>query len=282
MEFFDIAREYLASPEFYQSVWALTIRLLSAAAVFVIGRWLARFATRTFKNLLGRHEVDQTLVNFLANLLYSILLIVVILSTLSQLGIASMSLLAIFGAAGLAVGLALKDSLSNFAAGVMLILFRPFKQGDYVEIVGVSGTVEEIRIFSTRLITGDNISVTIPNGNIVAGTISNFTTNSERRIDIVIGVGYEDDLRRAKLVIEQVCSNHEKVLKLPELQVFLVDLADSSVNFAVRAWVKTGDYRAVRSDILEQCKLELEAAGCSIPYPQQDVHLHKAKPEDAG
>jgi len=277
VEFFDTAREYLASPEFYDTAWALTINLIAALAIFIVGRWIARFVTNTLKKVMVRHEVDPTLVNFLGNLIYALLLIVVILTALGRLGVESTSLLAIFGAAGLAIGLALKDSLSNFAAGVMLILFRPFRQGDFVEIGGVSGKVEEIRIFSTRLNTGDNISIIIPNGNIVSDTISNYTANSERRLDIVMGVGYDDDLRKARLVIENVCKSHDKVLQVPALNIFVLELADSSVNFAVRPWVKTEDYWSVRSDILEQCKVELEAAGCSIPYPQSDVHLHKTE-----
>ena len=275
MEFLDTIREYLASPEFFDTAWALSINLVAALAIFIFGRWIAKFVTNLLKKVMVRHEVDPTLVNFLGNLVYAVLLVVVILTAVGRLGIESTSLLAIFGAAGLAIGLALKDSLSNFAAGVMLILFRPFRQGDFVEIGGVSGKVAEIRIFSTRLNTGDNISIVIPNGNIVSDTISNYTANSERRLDIIMGVGYDDDLRKARSVIEQVCRNHEKVLDNPALKIFVLELADSSVNFAVRPWVKTEDYWEVRSDILEQCKVELETAGCSIPYPQTDVHLHK-------
>lgn len=275
MEIFESIRDYLTSPELLQSAWAFFVNLLIALAIFVIGRWVARLLLRTVKKTMTSHDVDPTLISFLGNLIYAVLLAVVILSALSQLGIQTTSILAIFGVAGLAIGLALKDSLANFAAGVMLILFRPFRQGDFVEIGGVSGKVEEIRIFSTRLNTGDNVSITIPNGNIIADTISNYTANDERRIDIVIGVGYDDDLRKARNVIEQVCTRHEGVLQAPAVKIFILDLADSSVNFAVRPWVKTADYWAVRSDILEQCKVELEAAGCSIPYPQQDVHLHQ-------
>jgi len=275
VEFFDTAREYLASPEFMETAWAMTINLVSAILIFIIGKWIARFVANSVKKVMTRNEVDPTLISFLANLVYAGLLVFVILTALIKLGVESTSLLAIFGAAGLAIGLALKDSLSNFAAGVMLILFRPFRQGDFVEIGGVSGKVQEIRIFSTRLTTGDNISIIIPNGNIVSDTISNYTANSERRLDIIIGVGYDDDLRKARLVIENVCKNHAQVLQVPALNIFVLDLADSSVNFAVRPWVKTEDYWSVRSDILEQCKVELEAAGCSIPYPQTDVHLHK-------
>ncbi len=275
MKIFEAIQSFLTSPELMQSALAFVINLLIALAIFVIGRRIARLICGTFKRLLKRNEVDPTLVNFLGNLAYAALLVVVILTALSRLGVDSTSMLAIFGAAGLAIGLALKDSLANFAAGIMLILFRPFKQGDFVAIGGVSGTVEEIQIFSTRLNSVDNVSIIIPNGTIVADTISNYSANAERRVDMVIGVSYDDDLRKARQIIEQVCNRQEKVLQDPELQVFILELADSSVNFAVRPWVKRADYFTVRSDILEQCKLELEAAGCSIPYPQTDVHLHK-------
>jgi len=274
VEILETIRTYLGSPEFLNSSGSFVTNLAIAVAIFIVGRWVAKAVRGATKRVMKRHEVDPTLVNFLSNLIYSALLAVVILAALGRLGIETTSMLAIFAAGGLAIGLALKDSLSNFAAGVMLILFQPFKQGDVVEIGGKTGKVEEIRIFSTRLITGDNVSITIPNGNIVSDTISNFTANDKRRVDLVIGVGYDDDLRKAREVMERVCSTHEDVLKQPELKVFVLDLGDSSVNFAVRPWVKTGDYWTVRSDILEQCKVELEAAGCSIPYPQTDVHLH--------
>jgi small conductance mechanosensitive channel len=275
VEIFETIQTYVGSPEFLAVAGSFLLNLVIALAIFIVGRWIAKAARGTIKKVMNRHEVDPTLVNFLGNLIYAALLAVVILAALGRLGIETTSMLAIFGAAGLAIGLALKDSLSNFAAGVMLILFRPFRQGDLVEIGGVSGKVEEIRIFSTRLNTGDNISITIPNGNIVSDTISNYTANDERRVDMLIGVGYDDDLRKARQVMEQVCSSHEGVLQSPATNVFVMDLADSSVNFAVRPWVKTEDYWAVRSDILERCKVELEAAGCSIPYPQTDLHLHK-------
>jgi small conductance mechanosensitive channel len=275
VEIFETIQTYVGSPEFLAVAGSFLLNLVIALAIFIVGHWIAKAARGTIKKVMNRHEVDPTLVNFLGNLIYAALLAVVILAALGRLGIETTSMLAIFGAAGLAIGLALKDSLSNFAAGVMLILFRPFRQGDLVEIGGVSGKVEEIRIFSTRLNTGDNISITIPNGNIVSDTISNYTANDERRVDMLIGVGYDDDLRKARQVMEQVCSSHEGVLQSPATNVFVMDLADSSVNFAVRPWVKTEDYWAVRSDILERCKVELEAAGCSIPYPQTDLHLHK-------
>jgi small conductance mechanosensitive channel len=276
VEIFKTIQSYIGSPEFLAAAGSFLLNLMIALAIFIVGRWIAKAVSGMIKRLMKRHEVDPTLVNFLGNLIYAALLAVVILAAVGRLGIETTSMLAIFGAAGLAVGLALKDSLSNFAAGVMLILFRPFKQGDFVEVGGVSGTVAAIRIFSTQLNTGDNKAVTIPNGNIVNGTITNYTANDTRRIDMIIGVGYDDDLKKARQVIDQVCANHALILKDPATKIFVLDLAESSVNFAVRPWVNTDDYWGVRSDVLEQCKAGLEAAGCTIPYPQRDIHLHKS------
>jgi small conductance mechanosensitive channel len=186
------------------------------------------------------------------------------------------SLLAILGAAGLAIGLALKDSLGNFAAGVMLIIFRPFKLGDFVEVAGVSGVVNEIRIFSTVLTTPDNKLIVIPNGQVGADTITNYSALDQRRVDMVFGVGYDDDLKVARQVLTDICANHPAVLDEPATKIFVLNLGDSSVDFAVRPWSKTEDYWTVYGDILEQAKVGLEAAGCNIPYPQTDVHLYKA------
>lgn len=249
-------------------------RLLLALVIFVIGRWVARAITNSLKRVMNMREVDETLVTFLANLSYAILLTAVILASLDSLGLPVTSLLAVLGAAGLAIGLALKDSLSNFAAGVMLVLFRPFSKGDFVEVAGIAGKVSEVRIFSTILITGDNKLIVIPNGQVAADTITNYTAMDKRRIDLVIGVGYDDDLKVARGVLEKVCSEHPGVLEDPAPTIMVLELGASSVDFAVRPWSKTEDYWTVRSDILENAKAELEAAGCNIPYPQTDVHLH--------
>ncbi len=249
-------------------------RLLLALVIFVIGRWVARAITNSLKRVMNMREVDETLVTFLANLSYAILLTAVILASLDSLGLPVTSLLAVLGAAGLAIGLALKDSLSNFAAGVMLVLFRPFSKGDFVEVAGIAGKVSEVRIFSTILITGDNKLIVIPNGQVAADTITNYTAMDKRRIDLVIGVGYDDDLKVARSVLEKVCSEHPGVLEDPAPTIMVLELGASSVDFAVRPWSKTDDYWTVRSDILENAKAELEAAGCNIPYPQTDVHLH--------
>jgi small conductance mechanosensitive channel len=256
--------------------WA--IKIIFALLIYVIGKWITRRITNLVSRLLQGRNVDHTLVNFLSNIVYAVLLVAVILAALDTLGLPVTSLLAVVGAAGLAVGLALKDSLGNFAAGVMLVIFRPFTKGDFVEVAGVSGTVDEVKIFSTILTTPDNKQVTIPNGQVAAETITNYSAKEMRRVDMMFGVGYDDDLKKAREVLSRVCTNHPKVLAEPELKIFVHSLGDNSVNFAVRPWVKTEDYWTVWGDVMEQAKVELEEAGCNIPYPQRDVHLHATNP----
>ena len=251
------------------------VKIVLALAVFVIGKWIAKRITNVLRKLMERAELDATLVTFLCNIVYAILLAAVILAALDMLGVPVTSLLAVLGAAGLAVGLALKDSLGNFAAGVMLILFRPFKQGDFVEVAGVSGSVTEVKIFSTILTTPDNKLVVIPNAQVAADTITNYSANDQRRVDMVFGVGYDDDLKVARQVLTDLCANHPLVLDDPATNIFVLNLGDSSVDFAVRPWAKTADYWKVYGDIMEQAKVGLEEAGCSIPYPQRDVHVFK-------
>lgn len=253
--------------------WAGNLAL--ALAIYLIGKWVAKKIAKTLARMMEAKGIDETLNQFLANIVYAILLIAVILAALDTLGLPITSLFAIVGAAGLAVGLAMKDSLGNFASGVMLIMFRPFGKGDFVEVAGVSGSVDEIRIFSTILTTPDNKQIIIPNGLINGATITNYSANDVRRVDMVFGVGYDDDLKLAREVLTRVCKNHPKVLDDPQLSVFVINLGDSSVDFAVRAWAKTADYGTVRGDVLEQAKVELDAAGLNIPYPQTDVHLHQ-------
>ena len=206
-------------------------------------------------------------------MLYFALLVVVVMAALDRLGVNTSSVLAVFAAAGLAVGLALKDSLSNFAAGVMLVFFKPFKNGDFIEAAGNMGVVEEIRIFNTIIRTGDNREIIIPNSHIYGGTIVNFSARDTRRIDLVFGIGYGDDLKKAKAMIEKIMADDERILKDPEPVVMLLELADSSVNFAVRPWVNSADYWTVRADLLESLKTKCDEEGISIPYPQQDVHV---------
>jgi small conductance mechanosensitive channel len=255
-----------------------SMRIILALVIYVVGKWITKRVTRLVTKLMQARDVDPTLVDFLANIVYAVLLVAVIIAALDTLGLPVTSLLAVVGAAGLAVGLALKDSLGNFAAGVMLVLFRPFSKGDFVEAAGVSGSIDDVRIFSTILTTPDNKQITIPNAQVYAGTITNYTAKDMRRVDMVFGVSYDDDLKVAREVLTRVCTSHPKVLAEPAFKIFVMNLGDNSVDFAVRPWAKTEDYWTVWGDVLEQGKVELEAAGCSIPYPQRDVHVHATNP----
>lgn len=250
-------------------------KILAALLIFIIGRWVAKMVRSAVKRVMGRRNLDPMLINFLGAILYSLLLVAVVIAAVGQLGIQTTPLVAVLGAAGLAVGLALQNSLGNFAAGVMLIFFRPFTKGDYVEAGGTSGTVVEVGIFNTVLNTPDNRRVIVPNGQITSDAITNYSAHDTRRIDMIIGVDYGDDLKTARATLEKVVKAHDKVLEDPAPIVWVMELADSSVNFAVRPWVATADYWQVRNELLEQLKTELEAAGCSIPFPQRDVHLHE-------
>lgn len=251
------------------------INIILALAVFIVGRWLASMIVRGIKRLMKRANMDEALIGFLSSILNAILLVVVIIAALEQLGVNTTSVLAVFAAAGLAVGLALKDSLSNFSAGVMLIIFKPFKVGNFVEAAGIAGVVEEIRIFNTQLRTGDNREIIVPNSQIYSGIITNFSAREQRRIDLVIGIGYEDDIRAAKQILEEIMQAEERILKDPEPVILVSELGESSVDLAVRPWVSSADYWNVRSDLLETIKREFDAKGISIPYPQRDVHLHQ-------
>ena len=250
-----------------------SIRIVTALLIFVIGRLVAGAIVRFIKNIMRRAKTDEMLVTFLGNIAYTLLLVIVVMAALEQLGVKTTSALAILGAAGLAVGLALQNSLSNFAAGVMLIIFRPFKPGDFIEAGGISGIVESITIFSTVMRTGDNREVTVPNGQIYGGTIVNFSTRDTRRIDMVFNIGYADDMRKAKAIIEDVITSDERILADPEPTIMVLELAASSVDFAVRPWVNSADYWSVRAFLLEEIKARFDASGIGIPYPQQDVYI---------
>jgi small conductance mechanosensitive channel len=258
----------------YVIPWGINIIL--ALAVFVIGRWLASMIVRGVKRLMKKADMDKALIGFLSSILNAVLLVVVVIAALEQLGVNTTSVLAVFAAAGLAVGLALKDSLSNFSAGVMLIIFKPFKVGDFVDAAGIAGVVEVIRIFNTQLRTGDNREIIVPNAQIYGGIITNFSAREQRRIDLVIGIGYEDDIRVAKQILEEILQAEERILKEPAPVILVSELGESSVDLAVRPWVNSADYWDVRSDLLETIKREFDAKGISIPYPQRDVHLHQA------
>ncbi len=251
------------------------IKLALAVAIFVIGRWVARAIVGVLRRLMRKGGMDDILVNFCSSILRVLLLVVVVVAALDQIGLNTTSLVAILGAAGLAIGLSLQDSLKNLAAGVMLVIFRPFKAGDFVEAGGVSGTVQEINIMNTRLLTPDNKEVIVGNGDVVSNTITNFTAQPTRRVDLTFGIGYEDDIDQARDIIRQVLADHPMVLDDPAPVGAVSALADSSVNFVVRPWAKTEDYWKVYWEVTEQVKLGFNRGGVSIPFPQMDVHMDK-------
>jgi small conductance mechanosensitive channel len=251
------------------------LSLLYALIIFLVGKAIAKTLTSFTKKLMAKSSLDATLSNFLSGIVYYVLLIIVIIAALNQLGIETTSIVAVFATAGLAVGLALKDSLSNFAAGVMIILFRPFVIGNFVEAGGTSGVVEGINIFTTQMRTGDNKTIIVPNSGILNGNIVNYSTKETRRVDLTIGIGYDDDIKKAKELLHKILSEDSRILADPEPMVAVAELADSSVNFTVRSWVNSADYWGVYFDTLEAVKLRFDEAGIGIPYPQMDVHLHK-------
>lgn len=265
-EYLDIAKE-----------WATLygVKVIGAIAIFVIGRIVIGMIIKGLRTVMTRAETDETLSRFLLSLTRIALLTFVIIAALGTLGVETASFIAIIGAAGLAVGFALQGSLANFASGVMLIIFRPFKAGDFIEAAGCSGAVEEIHIFNTVMRTPDNKRIIIPNSQVTGGTITNYSAMETRRVDLVFGIGYGDDLRKAKDVLSRLVTDDPRVLTEPAPQVVVAALADSSVNFHVRPWVKTADYWGVYFDLTEKVKLTFDAEGISIPFPQRDVHLYQ-------
>lgn len=258
----------------YAIPWSIHIAV--AIAIFIVGKVIAKFVVMVIRKSMQRANLDEILIKFISSIVNALLMIFIIIAAVSQLGIDTTSLVAIFGAAGLAIGLSLQSSLQNFAAGIMLVVFRPFTTGDYVETGGTSGTVKIISIFSTTLITPDNKEVIIPNGTIYGDTIINFTSTSTRRVDMVFGIGYEDDIRRAREIIQKILDEDKRILKDPAPQIAVIELADSSVNFTVRPWSKSDDFWDVKFEITEKVKLAFDEQGISIPYPQMDVHMNKA------
>lgn len=264
-------------------VWELVtiygIKVLAAVAIFVIGRWVAKALSNLIRRMMRKGDLDQTVRRFVANMAYIILMVFVVLAALSQLGIQTTSFIAVLGAAGLAIGLALQGSLSNFAAGFLMIIFRPIRVRDYIEGAGTAGTVEEIAIFTTTLVTPDNKTVIIPNAALTGGNIVNWTLKGTRRVDMVMGIGYDDDIDKAKQIMNDVMAQDDRILKDPAPQIAMVELADSSVNFVVRPWVKASDYWGVYMTITENIKKAFDANGISIPYPQRDVHVYQHQVE---
>ena len=254
------------------------INLVTAIVIFVIGRLVARLLVRGLRRVMQRQEVDETLETFVCNLAGMVLLVFVIIAAISALGIQTASFIAVLGAAGLAVGLALQGSLSNFASGVLIVLFRPYKVGDWVEAAGISGAVEEVQILTTVLKTGDNKRVIVPNSQIMDTVITNYSANNKRRVDMVVGVSYSDNLDKVRATLEELIAAEDRILDDPAPLIAVSELADSSVNFVVRPWVETSDYWGVMFDLNEAIKKRFDEEGISIPFPQQDVHLYQATP----
>ena len=262
-------------------VWELLtiygLKVIAAIVVFIVGRWIAKGLTKIAENVMNKKQVEPTIVSFAVNMTYIALLVFVVLAALGQLGIQTTSFIAVIGAAGLAIGLALQGSLANFAAGFLMIIFRPFKVGDYIEGAGVTGTVEAIQIFTTQLQTPDNKTVIIPNAALTADNITNWSVKGTRRVDLVMGIGYGDDIDKAKKIMADVLAKDERILKDPAPNIAVVELADSSVNFVVRPWVKLEHYWDVYFDTTENIKKSFDAQGISIPFPQRDVHMYEHK-----
>ena len=251
------------------------VNIISALLILFIGNMIVKGIANGVARMLRKKDMDNAVVEFLHSLVRYLLFVIVLIAALGRVGVQTASVVAVIGAAGLAVGLALQGSLSNFAAGVLIVAFRPFKSGDFVEIGGVSGSVESIQVFQTILKTPDNKMVVVPNGAVIGGPITNYSRHQTRRIDYVIGVSYKSDLKQTKAVLERVVAAEERVLKDPAPTIGVVALADSSVNFVVRPWVKTSDYWGVYFDLLQAIKEELDKEGIEIPFPQMDVHLNK-------
>ena len=254
----------------------LGINIALALAIFYVGKLVVSLVVRAIRKVMQAQEVDQTLETFIANLVRMVLMIVVIIAAIGQVGIQTTSFIAIFGAAGLAVGLALQGSLSNFASGVLIVLFRPYRVGDFVEAAGIAGSVVEVQILTTVLKTGDNKQIIVPNSQIMDSIITNYSANPTRRVDMVVGVSYDDDLDKVRATLEELIAAEDRILDDPAPTIAVSELADSSVNFVVRPWVNSADYWGVMFDLTEAIKKRFDKEGISFPFPQQDVHVYKA------
>jgi small conductance mechanosensitive channel len=255
------------------------LQVLAAIVMFVVGRLLAKLIANLTAKAMTKAKVDQTRVDFVENFCYLAMLLFVIIAVMSQLGVKTTSFVAALAAAGFAIGLALQGSLSNFASGILMIIFKPFKVGDFVEVAGATGVVRKIQLFNTIVNAPDNVRVIIPNSQITGGNILNYSVNGTRRVDLVIGVSYDDDLQKVQTVIREVLSADKRILTDPAPTVAVSELGDSSVNFVVRPWAKSDDYWDVYFDTTEKVKVALEANGISIPYPQRDLHIKSGTPQ---
>jgi len=252
-------------------------KILAAIAIFIIGKMVAKWIRRLVNRIMSKSNVDPLIIGFTSSIAYMAMMAFVIMATLGQVGIQTTSFIAILGAAGLAIGLALQGSLANFAAGFLLIIFRPFKVGDLIEAAGVTGKVIDIQIFTTTLTTGDNKTIIIPNAKLGGDNIINYSAQATRRVDMTVGVSYDADLKEVRNILEDIVAKDERILKNPAHLIAVGELADNSVNFFVRVWVKSEDYWGVNFDTNETVKLRMDDAGIGIPYPQRDVHLYEHK-----
>ncbi|MFD2178710.1 mechanosensitive ion channel domain-containing protein [Veronia pacifica] len=251
------------------------VNVITAILILVIGNMVVKAVANGVAEVLRRKKFDSTIVDFVHTFVRYLLFVIVLIAALGRLGVQTASIVAVIGAAGLAVGLALQGSLSNFAAGVLIVMFRPFKSGDFVEVAGVSGSVASIQLFSTVLTTPDNKMVVVPNGSVIGSAITNYSTHNTRRIDLTIGVSYNADLKKTKAILADIVAAEPRILSNPATTIGVVALADSSVNLVVRPWVNTGDYWPVYFDLMQAIKEGLDSEGIEIPYPQMDVHISK-------
>lgn len=266
------------SPESIQGyVHDYGLPVLFAIIILIVGAWAAKISKNVVHRLLTRRKLDPIIVGFIANFTYILFMVFVVLAALEKVGVKTTSFVAILGAAGLAIGLALQGSLANFAAGFLMIVFRPFKKGDYVEAGGTAGIVDEIQVFTTILNTPDNRRVIVPNAKIMSDNITNYSAMDTRRLDLTFGVSYEDDIQKVKAVLQRIVAEDPRVLKDPAAQILVGELADSSVNFIMRVWLKSGDYWPFKFDTTEKVKMEFDKEGITIPFPQRDVHLFQEK-----
>ena len=253
------------------------LKLLTALIVVIVGKQLVKILLKVIKVALEKANTEETVRIFIANLLNTVFTVIIFVAAINQLGVETTSIIALLGAAGLAIGLALQGSLANFAAGILIVIFRPYKVGDYIEAGTNVGTVKDIQIFSTVLRTTDNKSIVVPNGSIMDGSITNYSEQPTRRIDIIASCSYEDDLDKVKEVLQTILDNEERILTEPKPQIAVSELAESSVNFIVRPWVNSSDYLPVMYSLLENIKKTFDKKGISIPYPQSDIHIHEKK-----
>ncbi len=251
------------------------MKVLAAVLILVIGRFVGIGLRKLIRRFLRKSRMDETIISFIASASYILLMTFVIIAALGQLGVQTASLIAVLGAAGLAVGFALQGSLANFAAGVLMAIFKPFKIGDFIEGAGTMGTVQKIGFFTTELQSPDNKKIIIPNAKLSSDNIINYSAKDQRRVDIITGVSYKDNVDKVRKVLEEVIASDSRILKEPVPTIAVIELANSSVNFAVRPWVKTSDYWDVFFSLQEQIKKRFDAEGITIPFPQQDVHLYQ-------